>query len=46
MSGAAFFRDISGLSADTQQQAHQLLLPENCTLNGQKGNKNLYHQEV
>ena len=31
-----FFRDISGLSADTQQQAHQLLLPENCTLNGQK----------
>ncbi len=31
-----FFRDISGLSARTQQQAHQLLLPENCTLNGQK----------
>ena len=31
-----FFRDISGLNADTQQQAHQLLLPENCTLNGQK----------
>jgi uncharacterized repeat protein (TIGR02543 family) len=31
-----FFRDISGLSADTQQQAHQLLLPKNCTLNGQK----------
>ena len=34
-----FFRDISGLSADTQQQAHQLLLPENCTLNGQKKTK-------
>ena len=31
-----FFRDISGLSTDTQQQAHQLLLPEGCTLNGQK----------
>ena len=31
-----FFRDISGLSARTQQQAHQLLLPKNCTLNGQK----------
>ena len=31
-----FFRDISGLSASTQRQAHQLLLPENCTLNGQK----------
>ena len=34
-----FFRDISGLSADTQQQAHQLLLTENCTLNGQKETK-------
>ena len=34
-----FFRDISGLNADTQQQAHQLLLPENCTLNGQKETK-------
>lgn len=34
-----FFRDIFGLSADTQQQAHQLLLPENCTLNGQKETK-------
>ena len=31
-----FFRDISGLSASTQQQAHQLLLPKGCTLNGQK----------
>ena len=31
-----FFRDISGLSASTQQQAHKLILPENCTLNGQK----------
>ena len=34
-----FFRDISGLNADTQQQAHQLLLPEGCTLNGQKETK-------
>ena len=34
-----FFRDISGLKPDTQQQAHQLLLPENCTLNGQKETK-------
>ena len=34
-----FFRDISGLSASTQQQAHQLLLPEGCTLNGQKETK-------
>ena len=34
-----FFRDISGLSADTQQQALQLLLPENCTLNGKKETK-------
>lgn len=34
-----FFRDISGLSTDTQQQAHQLLLPKNCTLNGQEETK-------
>ena len=34
-----FFRDISGLSASTQQQAHKLILPENCTLNGQKETK-------
>ena len=31
-----FFRDISGLSASTQQQAHKLNLPEGCTLNGRK----------
>ena len=37
-----FFRDISGLSADTQQQAHQLLLPENCTLNGRKETGDIY----
>ena len=37
-----FFRDISGLSADTQQQAHQLLLPENCTLNGQPVTGDVY----
>ena len=42
MSGAAFFRDISGLSARTQQQAHQLLLPENCTLNGQPVTGDVY----
>ena len=34
-----FFRDISGLSASTQQQAHKLILPEGCTLNGQKETK-------
>ena len=37
-----FFRDISGLSADTQQQAHKLILPENCTLNGQKETGDIY----
>ena len=37
-----FFRDISGLSTDTQQQAHQLLLPEGCTLNGQKETGDIY----
>ena len=37
-----FFRDISGLNADTQQQAHQLLLPEGCTLNGRKETGDIY----
>ncbi len=37
-----FFRDITGLSTDTQQQAHQLLLPENCTLNGRKETGDIY----
>ena len=37
-----FFRDISGLSASTKQEAHQLLLPENCTLNGRKENGDIY----
>ena len=37
-----FFRDISGLSADTQQQAHKLILPENCTLNGRKETGDIY----
>ena len=37
-----FFRDISGLSASTQQQAHKLLLPEGCTLNGQKETGDIY----
>ena len=37
-----FFRDISGLSTDTKQQAHQLLLPKNCTLNGRKETGDIY----
>ena len=37
-----FFRDITGLSTDTQQQAHKLILPENCTLNGQKETGDIY----
>ena len=37
-----YFRDISGLSASTQQQAHKLILPENCTLNGQKETGDIY----
>ena len=37
-----YFRDISGLSDSTQQQAHKLLLPENCTLNGQKVTGDIY----
>ena len=37
-----FFRDISGLSAGTKQQAHKLILPENCTLNGQKETGDIY----
>ena len=37
-----FFRDISGLSTDTQQQAHQLLLPKNCTLNGRNETGDIY----
>ena len=31
-----FFRDISGLLEETQQQAHKLNLPKGCTLNGRK----------
>ena len=37
-----FFRDISGLSAGTKQQAHKLILPENCTLNGRKETGDIY----
>ena len=37
-----FFRDITGLSTDTQQQAHKLILPENCTLNGRKETGDIY----
>lgn len=37
-----YFKDISGLKSATQQQAHQLLLPENCTLNGQPVTGDVY----
>ena len=37
-----FFRDISGLSTDTQREAHKLILPENCTLNGRKETGDIY----
>ena len=37
-----FFRDISGLSASTQQQAHKLILPEGCTLNGREETGDIY----
>ena len=37
-----YFKDISGLQSATQQQAHQLLLPENCTLNGQPVTGDVY----
>ena len=36
-----FFRDISGLSASTQQ-AHKLKLPKGCTLNGRKETGDIY----
>ena len=38
-----YFRDISGLIASTQQQAHKLILPpEDCTLNGQPVTGDVY----
>ena len=37
-----FFRDISGLSTDTQREAHKLILPENCTLNDRKETGDIY----
>ena len=37
-----YFRDISGLIASTQQQAHKLILPERCTLNGQPVTGDVY----
>ena len=37
-----FFRDISGLSTDTQREAHKLILPEKCTLNGRKETGDIY----
>lgn len=37
-----YFKDISGLKSATQQQAHQLILPEGCTLNGQPVTGDVY----
>ena len=37
-----YFKDISGLIASTQQQAHKLILPEGCTLNGQPVTGDVY----
>ena len=37
-----YFRDITGLKPDTQQQAHKLILPENCTLNGREETGDIY----
>ena len=37
-----YFKDISGLKSATQQQAHKLILPEDCTLNGQSVTGDVY----
>ena len=37
-----YFKDISGLKSATQQQAHKLILQENCTLNGQPVTGDVY----
>ena len=37
-----YFKDISGLKSTTQQQAHKLILPEGCTLNGQPVTGDVY----
>ena len=37
-----YFKDISGLKSATQQQAHKLILPEDCTLNGQPVTGDVY----
>jgi len=37
-----YFKDISGLQSTTQQQAHKLILPEGCTLNGQSVTGDVY----
>ena len=37
-----YFRDISGLIASTQQQAHKLILQDDCTLNGQPVTGDVY----
>ena len=37
-----YFKDVSGLQSATQQQAHKLILPEGCTLNGQPVTGDVY----
>ena len=37
-----YFKDISGLKSATQQQAHKLILQDDCTLNGQPVTGNVY----
>lgn len=37
-----YFKDISGLKSAAQQQAHKLILPEGCTLNGQPVTGDVY----
>lgn len=37
-----YFKDISGLKSATQQQAHKLILQDDCTLNGQPVTGDVY----
>ena len=37
-----YFKDISGLQSATQQQAHKLILQDDCTLNGQPVTGDVY----
>ena len=37
-----YFKDISGLQSATQQQAHKLILQDDCTLNGQSVTGDVY----